>query len=151
MGISKQLNANAINKNLGLFIIRIIMGLLMAFFGYHKLANFSEMAASDFWMKNVSFLGMHGQIPLALTIFAELFCSIFIIIGLFTRYSLAVLMFCMAYIFLVVFPFSFINTGDNGTEFNSSFTYFIIYLGLFFTGPGKYSLDYKLFTKNEKV
>lgn len=145
--MKKILSSYPLNNDFGLLVIRIIMGLLMAFFGYAKLSHFSEMAASDFWMKNVSFLGMHGQIPLALTIFAELFCSIFLILGLFTRFSLAVLMFCMGFIFLVVFPFSIINSGDNGMEFNTAFTYFVIYLGLFFTGPGKYSLDRKLFTK----
>jgi putative oxidoreductase len=52
----------------------------------------------------------------------------------------------MAYIFIVIFPFSIINKGDNGMEMNTAFLYFIIYAGLFFTGPGKYSLD-ALFSK----
>lgn len=146
MGIISQLKANSINKALGLLLIRLMIGTLMAFYGYEKLSHFTEMAASDFWMNNVSFMGLSGKIPLALTIFAELVCSILLIIGLFTRYSLIVLLFCMGYIFLVIFPFSILNKGDNGQEFNTAFVYFIIYLGLFFTGPGKYSLDYKLFT-----
>ncbi len=140
-------SSNPINKDLGLLLIRLIIGLLMAFYGYEKLTHFNEMAASDFWAKNVSFLGMNGEIPLALTIFAELICSILLILGLFSRISTMVLMFCMGYIFLVIFPFSIISQGDNGQEFNTAFVYFIIYLGLFFTGPGKYSLDNKLFKK----
>lgn len=131
----------------GLFLIRLIMGLLMAFFGYEKLIHFNEMAASEFWVKNVSFMGMSGKVPLALTVFAEFFCSIFLILGLFTRFSLLVLMFCMAYIFLVVFPNSIISKGDNGYSISDTFIYFTIYAGLLFTGPGKFSLDYKLFTK----
>lgn len=147
MTFSTLLKSNALNKDFGLLLIRIIIGLLMAFYGYAKLSHFNEMAASDFWMKNVSFLGMNGKFPLALTIFAELFCSIFLILGLLTRLSLMVLLFCMGYIFLIIFPFSILDSGDNGMEFNTSFIYFIIYLGLFFTGPGKYSIDEKLFTK----
>jgi putative oxidoreductase len=139
-------SATPLNKDLGLLIIRLMVGILMAFYGYEKLIHFTEMAASEFWVKNVSFLGLSGGIPLALTIFAELFCSIFLIIGLFTRFSLVVLMFCMAYIFLVIFPFSILDKGDNGYHFNDAFVYFVIYLGLFFTGPGKYSLDQKIFT-----
>ena len=145
--MNKFLSSQPLNRDFGLLLIRIIIGFLMAFYGYGKLSNFSEMAASDFWMKNVSFLGMNGEVPLALTVFAELFCSLFLILGLFTRFSLAVLLFCMGYIFLVIFPFSIISSGDNGIEFNTAFTYFIIYLGLLFTGPGKYSLDQKLFNK----
>ncbi len=143
----KLLSSKAINKDFGILLIRLMVGLLMAFYGYEKLIHFNEMANSDFWAKNVSFLGMSGNFPLALTVFAEFFCSLLLIIGLFTRLSLVPLLFCMAYIFLVVFPFSILDKGDNGYQFNDAFVYFIIYLGLFFTGSGKYSLDYKLFSK----
>jgi putative oxidoreductase len=134
-----------LNQDLGLLIIRLIIGLLMAFYGFEKLIHFSDMAASDFWAKNVNFLGLTGKTPLALTVFAELFCSLFLMLGVFTRVSLFFLMFCMAYIFVVIFPFSILDKGDNGYQFNDAFIYFAIYLGLFFTGPGKYSLDYKIF------
>jgi putative oxidoreductase len=140
-------SGNAINTDLGLLIIRLIIGALMALYGYEKYSHFNEMAASDFWMKNVSFFGMSSKIALGLTVFAELVCSLFLILGLFSRFSLFVLMFCMGYIFLVVFPMSIINHGQNGMEFNPAFVYFTIYLGLLFTGVGKYSLDSKLFSK----
>lgn len=140
-------SANSINTDLGLLLIRVIIGLLMAFYGYEKLIHFQEMAASDFWTKNISFLGMSGSFPLALTVFAEFFCSLLLMAGLFTRLSLIPLLICMAYIFLVVFPFSILGKGDNGYEFNTPFVYFVIYLALFFTGPGKYSLDHKFLKK----
>ena len=140
-------SSNPLNKDLGLFLIRIMIGVLMAFYGYEKLSHFNEMAASPFWANDVSFLGMTGKVPLALTVFAEFFCSITLIFGLFTRLSLFFLLFCMGYIVVVVSQFSILGLKDNGYEFNSAFTYFIIYLGLFFTGPGKYSLDYYWFTK----
>lgn len=132
------------NLSLGLLLIRIIIGVLMAFYGYHKLINFETMAASDFWAKEVSFLGMTGKFPLALTVFAEFFCSLLLILGLFTRWALIPLIICMGYIIVSVAKFSVINTGDNGTEMNTAFVYFIIYVALFITGPGNYSLDYKV-------
>ena len=140
-------SASSINNDLGLLLIRLIIGLLMAFFGYDKLIHFNEMAASDFWANNVSFIGMKGATPLALTIFAELFCSIFLILGLFTRFSLIVLSFCMGYIFMVIFPGSIVESSEHGYKFNDAFVYFVIYLGLLFTGPGKYSLDRKVFKR----
>ena len=136
-------SGNAINIDFGILIIRLIIGLLMAFYGYEKLIHFNEMAASDFWTKNVTFLGMSSKIALGLTVFAELVCSVLLIFGLFTRLSLFFLLFCMGYIFLVVFPFSILDKGDNGYQFNDAFVYFMVYLGLLFTGPGKYSLDNK--------
>ena len=140
-------SANAINLDFGILIIRLIIGLIMAFYGYEKLIHFNEMAASDFWMKQVSFLGMSSKIALGLTVFAELVCSVLLIFGLFTRISLFFLLFCMAWIFLVVFPFSILDKGDNGYKFNDAFVYFMIYLGLFFTGAGRYSLDARLFNR----
>jgi putative oxidoreductase len=146
--MNKLFSSTAINTDLGLLIIRLIIGALMAFYGYEKLIHFNEMAASDFWMKNVSFFGFSSKIALGLTVFAELVCSILLILGLFTRISLFFLAFCMAWIFLVVFPMSILDKGDNGYQFNDAFVYFAIYLGLFFTGAGNYSLDAKLFGKN---
>ena len=140
--------SNAINLDLGLLIIRLIIGLLMAFYGFEKMTRFNEMAAYEFWMKNVSFFGMSSKIALGLTVFAELFCSLFLIVGLFSRISLFFLMFCMTYIFLVVFQLSILYKDENGYQFNDGFVYFVIYLGLFFTGVGKYSLDSVLFDKD---
>ena len=140
--------SNTLNLDFGLLIIRIIVGLLMAFYGFEKMIHFNEMAASEFWMKNVSFFGLSSKIALGLTVFAELICSILLIIGLFSRISLFFLMFCMAYIFLVVFPLSILDKGENGYQFNDAFVYFVIYFGLFFTGVGKYSLDSVLLDKD---
>ena len=133
-----------INLSMGILVIRITIGVLMAFYGYQKLINFETMAASDFWAKEVSFLGMTGKIPLALTIFAELFCSLFLILGLFTRLALIPLLICMGYIIACVAKFEVIYSGDNGIEMNTAFVYFLIYFGLLMTGPGNYSLDYKV-------
>ena len=62
-----------------------MIGTLMAFYGFEKLTHFNEMAASEFWMKNVCFFGMSSKIALGLTVFAELICSLLLILGLFTR------------------------------------------------------------------
>lgn len=143
------LSSTPINFDLGLLLIRVIIGLIMAFYGYEKLINFTEMSESDFWTKNINFMGMSSKISLGLTIFAELFCSLLLILGLFTRLSLVFLLFTMGYIFTVVFYFEILSKGENGFTFNDAFVYFIIYLGLFFTGSGKYSLDYKLLFKEK--
>ena len=136
-----------IHLSLGLLLIRIIIVVVMAFYGYEKLIHFSEMAASDFWAKEISFLGFTGKIPLALTVFAEFFCSLLLLIGLFTRLALIPLLICMGYIIIVVAQFSIIDNGDNGIQVNTAFVYFMIYLALFLTGPGKYSIDAQLSKK----
>jgi len=135
-------SVSPLQLDLGLLLIRVIIGVLMAFYGYEKFIHFNEMAASDFWAKNVNFLGFTGKVPLALTVFAELFCSILLLIGLLTRWSLVPLIICMGYIIVAVADLNIINSGENGTEVNPAFLYFVIYIALLLTGPGKYSLDY---------
>lgn len=137
-------STNPYNISFGILLIRVIIGVVMAFYGYQKLINFETMAASDFWAKEVSFLGMTGKVLLALTVFAEFFCSLLLIIGLFTRLALVPLLICMGYIIACVAKFSVIYSGDNGTEVNNAFVYFIIYFAIYLTGPGNYSLDHKI-------
>ena len=120
----KKIFSNSIepfNLSLGIFLIRVIIGVLMAFLGYEKLIHFNEMATSDFWTKNVSFLGMSGSIALGLTVFAEFFCSLLLTIGLFTRLSLIPLIICMGFIVVSIAQFSVLESGDHGTNVNTAF------------------------------
>ena len=66
--------------NLSMFVLRIGLGLLMMPHGYDKLVNFGRYRG-DF----MDFLGLGGTLSLALVVFAEFFCSLFVMIGLFTR------------------------------------------------------------------
>jgi putative oxidoreductase len=132
--------------NLAMFILRIVVGIAMAFYGYHKLTQFNAMASSDFWNKQVNFLGQGGAISLGLTIFAELVCSLLLIMGLLTRLSLLPLIFCMVYIVVVVDKNELVHAGENGFELNHAFFYFAIYVVLLLVGPGAWSVD-KLISK----
>ncbi len=143
------LGSSMLHIDFAILLIRLTIGVLMAFYGLHKLQGFEQMAASDFWMKHVNFFGLTGKVPLTLTIFAELFCSIFLILGLFTRLSLIPLLFCMGFIVVVINKFEIVSNGENGMELNAAFTYFVIYLALFFTGAGKYSIDHFLLAKKK--
>ena len=132
---------NETTLNIGLFLLRLTVGVAMAFYGYHKLTHFSEMAHSDFWEKNVNFLGKGGAISLGLTVFAELICSFLLILGLLTRLALVPLLICMGYIVYVLDKNQIVSAGEHGYELNHAFFYFAIYLVLLLTGPGKWSLD----------
>lgn len=141
MKLKTLFSSMPLNIDLGILLLRFTVGLTMSFYGYEKLTHYNEMVMDDFWLNEVSFLGMKGAVPLALTIFAEFFCSLFLILGLFTRPALFFLLFCMGYIAFYLDSFELISSGDNGLEMNSAFNYFMLYLALLFTGPGKYSVD----------
>ena len=149
MKLKSLLSSLPINIDLGILILRVTVGLTMMFYGYQKLTHYTEMVEDDFWKNHVSLFGMKGSIPLLLTIFAEFFCSIFLLLGLYTRLALFFLLFCMGYIAFYLDAFELIRAGDNGLEMNSAFNYFLMYLALLFTGAGKYSLDAILLSRKK--
>ncbi len=84
-------------------------------------------------------LGMGPEASLILAAFAEFICSILLILGLTTRFALVPLMFTM----IVALATVHLDDPFKGQE--KAFLYLLSYLFLMFTGPGKYSMDQKLF------
>lgn len=116
--------------NLATFLLRLGMGLLMIPHGYDKLIRFAEYK-KDF----MNFLGLGSTISLALVIFSEFFCSVFLIMGLFTRLVTAILMIEM---FVVVFSK---HQGQVFGEGEHGMLFLTAYLCIILLGPGKASLD----------
>ncbi len=114
---------NAAAYNTGLLVLRIGAGLLMASHGYDKLIHYNEMK-----IKFMSFMGLNPSATLALVIFAELFCAVLIVVGLFTRFA------CIPLIILTV-----VIIFQVGKELPA--LYLFAYIALLFTGPGKFSID----------
>jgi putative oxidoreductase len=71
----------------------------------------------------------------ALTVFAELFCTLFLVIGLFTRAALIPLIILML---VIVFD---IHGDEPFADREHGLMYLLLYIALLFTGPGNYSLD----------
>ena len=66
--------------NTAMLLLRLALGILMMMHGYNKLVHFADMQH-----KFMNFLGLGSTLSLILVIFAEFFCSLFLILGLFTR------------------------------------------------------------------
>ena len=82
--------------------------------------------------------GLGPSVTLALAIFAEVFCSAALILGLLTRLAvipLAVTMLTAIFI---------IHADDPWQKQEFAMMFLIPYLTLFFTGAGRFSLDYLL-------
>jgi putative oxidoreductase len=115
-------------------LLRLGVGFLMLLnHGYNKLIHFSSYAqkfADPFHI---------GRTPsLALTIFAEVFCSVFIILGLFTRLATIPLIIAMTTAFVFAHNANY-RSGPGGGEM--ALLFLTGYIVLLFTGPGKVSLD----------
>jgi len=128
----KLLSANCSSTafNISMLLIRITFGLLMMGHGYNKLMEFASLK-SHF----LNFLGLGSTLSLALCIFAEFFCALFLIIGLFTRLVSIPLIVVMAVDALMVHHADFFGKAEMST------LYLGAYLALLIAGPGKISVD----------
>ena len=128
--LSKKTTAET-KASIGLLVLRLVFSLSMLFaHGWGKLMRFGadEIKFSDP-------LGI-GVIPsLILATFAEVFCSIFVALGLFTRETLIPLIITMAVALFIV------HSDDPFGKQEKALLFLTGFVALFFTGPGKYSLD----------
>jgi putative oxidoreductase len=72
---------------------------------------------------------------LVLAIFAEAFCSLAVVAGAFYRLALIPLLFTMAIALFVV------HNGQAFVYKELAFIYFVVYVMIYMTGAGGYSLD----------
>ncbi len=120
-----------INLDAGILIVRVAISILMLMHGMPKLMKFFADEPIAF----ANFLGMGPGLSLTLAVFAEVVCSIFLILGFATRPVLIPLITTMA---VAVFH---IHGEDPFAVKEKAIIFLLIYIFLFFTGSGKYSLD----------
>lgn len=119
------------------FILRIAVGILML---THGLDKFSALFGSE----PIQFpdpIGLGAATSLALAVFAEVFCSILIILGLATRFaavSLLITMLIAALIFHADDPFG---------KQELPLLYVSIYFVIIAVGAGKISIDNWIFSR----
>lgn len=124
------------NTSLAALILRIGFGFLMIpYHGYVKLVEFNER--KDNFM---DLLGLGGSVSLGLAIFAEFFCSILLIFGLFTRLATIPLLTTMFVAF-------YVHNWELFGQYELATAFFIGYLAILALGPGKFSLDYLIFKR----
>jgi putative oxidoreductase len=111
-------------------VLRLAMGGLMIPHGFKKLMNFAAKSAT---FTDPFHIG--HPTSMALVIFAEFFCAVFIVMGLFTRLACIPLIIAMS---VAVFS---AHKGDVFGEAEHAALYLLGYIALLFTGPGKASLD----------
>ena len=116
--------------NAGLLILRLGIGGLMMKHGYEKLIHYSSIKP-----KFMNFLGIGQSLSLSLTIFAEFFCALFILIGLFTRLAAIPVIVVMCVALFKAHNSDFLGEGEMAT------LYLAGYLSILFVGPGKISVD----------
>lgn len=117
--------------SVGLLVLRVSVGLLMAVgHGWSKMATYAEHVHS--WADPI---GIGSEASLTLAVFAELFCSIALVLGLLTRAAAVPLIVTMLVAVFIV------HAGDPFQKQEMGLLYLVPYVTLLLTGPGRYSLD----------
>ena len=126
---SRFLSAQPWSLDIGILILRLCCALMIVH-GWGKFSDFSDGVAD--WPDP---LHVSPVVSKGLTVFAELFCTILVVLGLFTRLALIPLIICMLVIIFVM------HAGEPFGEKELGVHYLLAYLTLLFTGPGRYSVD----------
>ncbi|MEO5651070.1 MAG: DoxX family protein [Ginsengibacter sp.] len=116
--------------NFGMLVLRFMTGVLLMSHGYTKLVGFSEMQNTFY-----NFMGLGSTVSLVLIIFAEFFCSIFLILGLFTRFACIPIIVAMGVAVFSVSHGHIFSTGEKGTLFLT------MAITILLCGPGRISVD----------
>ena len=116
--------------NIALLILRVGVAVMMLVHGIPKL---QMLFSGDIQFPGV--MGMSPTISLAMAVFAEVVCSVLLLIGLFTRVTVIPLIITMlTAVFLI-------HGGDPFAKQELGIHYLIVYIALFMLGGGRYSFD----------
>lgn len=118
--------------------VRVFFGVLFFIHGLDKMLNFSTL--SDTFP---SILGFGSYMSLMLAVFCEFCCSLFLIFGLLHRVVLIPMIISMAVAFFGIHD-AMIQEGE------LALIYLAVFIILFATGPGSFSLDYVIDLKFKK-
>ena len=128
---STKYSAGAFNT--ALLLLRLSFGILMMKAGFYKLTHFNEILNKPGGF--MDFLGMGSTMSLALLVFAEFFCSMFLILGLFTRLAAIPLIIAMLVALIKAHNWDVFGAGQAAALFLTG------YLVILLTGPGKVRVD----------
>lgn len=113
-----------------LFLARLAIGSTFLSHGWQKLMQFDDLAQTF-----PDPLGIGSQASLILALFAELACPVGFIFGLLYRLALIPMITTMAVAFFVI------HGADPFAVRELAFLYLVVFILLWITGPGRYSID----------
>lgn len=126
--IQIELNENTVS--IAALFLRLGVGIMMLVHGIPKL---QMLFSGDIQFPGV--MGLNPTLSLVLAVFAEVLCSILLLIGLFTRIAVIPLIITMATAVLII------HGSDPYAMKELGLFYLLAYVVVFILGSGKYSFD----------
>lgn len=121
-----------------ILVLRLFFGVLFFIHGLGKMMNFSELSVTY-----PSVLGLGSYMTLMITIFCEFCCSLFMMAGLLFRIMVLPMIVAMAVAFFDIHD-AMLPQGE------LSLIYLVVFVILYFVGPGRFSIDYLIDQKFRK-
>lgn len=129
--------ASKSSYNLATLLLRLGLGAIMVgSHGWQKLSNFSGMQDSF-----VNFMGMGSSVSLTMSLIAEFFCGLLVVLGLFTRGAILLLIINMMVALTLAHNWRVFEDGQ------LPFVFLTGWIVVLLLGPGKISLDALIFKK----
>ena len=119
-----------LSLNFGLLILRFVFSIGLMTHGYGK---FLRVINGNFKFSDPIGIGITPSLILAS--FGEFIAPIFIIVGWKTR------LFSIFPAFTMLVAFTIAHDGDPFSRKEKSLMYLMAFIAIYFTGPGKYSVD----------
>jgi|ERR1017187_7799379 putative oxidoreductase len=117
--------------NIATLVLRATFGILIFLnHGLSKLNKFNELQHSFFDPMHIG-----HRLSLLLVLFAEMVCSLLLVLGLFTRLAAFVL-----FIDMLVAVFVF-HKGQPVAQYELAIVFLVAFFTTLLVGPGKYSVD----------
>ncbi|MDP3913481.1 MAG: DoxX family protein [Bacteroidota bacterium] len=123
--------------NMAILLLRITAG---AFMLMHGMGKFS-LLFGDEAIQFPDPVGVGAAASLALAVFSEVLCSLFLIFGIATRLSAIPLIITMLVAAFII------HSGDGFGKQELPLLYAVVYIALAITGSGKISVDRLIFNK----
>jgi putative oxidoreductase len=136
--MNRIFDTRPLNADLGALLLRLTVGGLFIYYGYGKLANYDQMVTMF-----GDVIGIGTKLSLNLVIFAELFCGIFVTVGLLTRLSIIPIFITMTVAYFVA------HAADPFQAKVPAFTFWCLCFVVFVLGSGRYSVDNLIFNRNK--
>jgi putative oxidoreductase len=117
--------------NIAMLLMRVSFGaVLLVRHGFVKVMNFATLQSTFY-----NFLGLGPKFSLILVLFAEIFCALMIVLGLFTRWA------CIPIIFAMLVVIFGADAGKDFLDSELALFYLTAFTTLLFCGPGSISVD----------
>jgi putative oxidoreductase len=126
-------SSRPLSSDFGLLLLRLISGGVILTHGLPKL---QKILAGNFQFADP--IGLGAEASLYFSAFAEVICALLVVLGLLSRIALIPLLINLSVAFFIF------HAADNFAIKELPLLFLGMFLVLFFTGPGRFSIDSRL-------